>query len=80
MVEGVQRFRQTPFFGPFANISVCQCCCRAWEFTCKDCGEGFEVDCHMNEREEKAVCPECVSRNVEIVLTSNFVSPRPSKD
>jgi putative FmdB family regulatory protein len=50
-----------------------------YEFRCRDCGEDFEVDCHMREREEKAVCPQCGSRNVESVLTANFVSPRPPK-
>ena len=50
-----------------------------YEFRCKDCGEEFEVDCHMDEREEKAICPQCSGRNVESVLGPGFSSPRPSK-
>ncbi|HET6497020.1 MAG TPA: FmdB family zinc ribbon protein [Thermoleophilia bacterium] len=50
----------------------------AYEFKCKECGEQFEIECHMDEREEKAVCPKCGGRNVESVLTSSFGSPRPS--
>ena len=49
------------------------------EFKCTDCGEDFEVDCHMHEREEKALCPACGSRNVESVLSAGFSSPRPPK-
>jgi putative FmdB family regulatory protein len=50
-----------------------------YEFKCTDCGEDFEVDCHMDEREQKAVCPKCGGRNVESVLSGSFSSPRPPK-
>jgi putative FmdB family regulatory protein len=49
-----------------------------YEFRCTDCGEEFELDCHMDEREEKAVCPKCSGRNLESVLSPSFSSPRPS--
>jgi putative FmdB family regulatory protein len=50
-----------------------------YEFKCKDCGEDFEVVCHMSEREEKMVCPKCGSRDVTSVLTAAFGSPTPKK-
>lgn len=50
-----------------------------YEFKCKQCGERFEVVCHMSEREAKMVCPKCQSREVESVLTANFGSPTPKK-
>jgi putative FmdB family regulatory protein len=50
-----------------------------YEFKCKNCGEDFEVVCRMSEREEKAVCPKCQSREVESVLTASFGSPTPKK-
>ena len=50
-----------------------------YEYTCKKCGNGFEVTCHMDEREEKAVCPKCGGGNVESVLTASFGSPAPKK-
>ena len=50
-----------------------------YEFKCTDCGEDFEVDCHTDEREAKAVCAKCGSRNVESVLPAAFTSLRPSK-
>ncbi len=50
-----------------------------YEFKCTDCGEDFEVDCHIEEREEKAVCPKCGGRSVESVLSASFISPRPPK-
>jgi putative FmdB family regulatory protein len=50
-----------------------------YEFRCKDCSENFEIHCHMDEREDKAVCPKCGGRNVESVLTANFGSPAPKK-
>ena len=49
------------------------------DFRCRDCGEDFEVDCHMDQREEEAVCPKYGGRNVESVLTAAFSSPRPPK-
>jgi len=50
-----------------------------YEFTCKDCGTGFEVTCHMDERDAKAVCPKCGSHKVEQKLTAAFTSPPPAK-
>jgi putative FmdB family regulatory protein len=46
-----------------------------YEFKCAKCEECFEIVCHWDEREEKAVCPKCGSRDVETVLTGNFKSP-----
>ncbi|MEZ5126819.1 MAG: zinc ribbon domain-containing protein [Thermoleophilia bacterium] len=46
-----------------------------YEFKCKDCNEQFEVTCHMDERDDKAVCPKCGSRAVETVFTPAFKSP-----
>jgi len=51
----------------------------AYEFTCKKCGKQFEVTCHMDEREAKAVCPKCDSHEVEQKLTAAFSSPSPDK-
>lgn len=50
-----------------------------YEFRCNACGKDFEVVCHMTEREEKMVCPDCGSRDVVAVLTPNFGSPAPKK-
>lgn len=50
-----------------------------YEFRCKKCGTGFEVSCHMDEREAKAVCPKCGSRKVDQKLTAAFSSPPPAK-
>ena len=50
-----------------------------YEFTCKKCGTGFDVSCHMDEREAKAVCPKCGSHKVTQQLSAAFSSPRPSK-
>ena len=50
-----------------------------YEFTCKKCGTAFEVSCHMDEREAKAVCPKCGSHKVKQKLTAEFSSPRPAK-
>jgi putative FmdB family regulatory protein len=50
-----------------------------YEFKCKKCGKVFEVTCHMDEREKKAVCPGCGSRKVETVFTPSFASPPPPK-
>ena len=36
------------------------------EFTCKKCGTEFEISCHMDEREAKAVWPKCGSYKVEL--------------
>ena len=50
-----------------------------YEFTCKNCGTEFEVSCHMDEREAKAVCPKCGSHKVTQKLSAAFSSPRPAK-
>ena len=50
-----------------------------YEVKCKERGEQFEIECHMHEREEKALCPKCGGRNVESVLSASFSSPRPPK-
>ena len=50
-----------------------------YEFTCKECGTEFEVSCHMEEREAKAVCPKCGGRKVTQKLSAAFSSPRPAK-
>jgi putative FmdB family regulatory protein len=51
----------------------------AYDFKCKKCGTEFEVSCHMDEREAKAVCPKCGSRKVEQKLSAAFSSPPPAK-
>jgi putative FmdB family regulatory protein len=51
----------------------------AYDFKCKKCGTEFEVSCHMDEREAKAVCPKCGSRKVKQKLSAAFSSPRPAK-
>ena len=50
-----------------------------YEFTCKKCGTDFEVSCHMDERQAKAVCPKCGSHEVTQKLSAAFSSPRPAK-
>jgi putative FmdB family regulatory protein len=50
-----------------------------YEFTCKKCDTEFEVACHMDEREAKAVCPKCGSHKVEQKLSAAFSSPPPAK-
>jgi putative FmdB family regulatory protein len=50
-----------------------------YEFVCSQCKTAFEVSCHMDEREAKAVCPKCGSKDVEQVFTAAFVSPPPDK-
>ncbi len=51
----------------------------AYDFKCKKCGTEFEVSCHMDEREAKAVCPKCGSRKVKQKLSAAFSSPPPAK-
>lgn len=46
-----------------------------YDYKCKQCDERFEIMCHLAERDEKAVCPKCGSRDVEIVLTASFKAP-----
>jgi putative FmdB family regulatory protein len=50
-----------------------------YEFVCKNCGTEFEVTCHMDERDAKAVCPKCGSHKVKQALSGAFSSPRPAK-
>jgi putative FmdB family regulatory protein len=50
-----------------------------YEYKCKNCGTTFEVTCHMDEQEERAVCPKCESRDLEQVFTAAFSSPPPDK-
>jgi putative FmdB family regulatory protein len=50
-----------------------------YEFRCSECGTEFEVTCHMDERDAKAVCPKCGSRSVEQKLSAAFSSPRPER-
>ncbi len=50
-----------------------------YEFICDKCKTDFEVTCHMDEREAKAVCPKCGSHKVSQRLTAEFASPRPKK-
>ena len=50
-----------------------------YEFTCRKCGTKFEVTCHIDERETKAVCPKCGSHKVDQKLSAAFSSPRPSQ-
>ncbi len=50
-----------------------------YEFVCTKCRKRFEVTCPMDERESKAVCPKCGSREVRQVFTAAFASPPPSK-
>jgi putative FmdB family regulatory protein len=48
-----------------------------YQFRCKDCGKTFEVTCHLSERDEQAVCPDCGSRDVEPVFSSFTCAPPP---
>lgn len=50
-----------------------------YEFTCTQCKKEFEVTCHMDEREKKAVCPGCGSRKVTQKLSAAFSSPPPER-
>jgi putative FmdB family regulatory protein len=40
-----------------------------YEFKCGDCGATFEINAHLSERDEKAVCPDCGSRAVKPVFS-----------
>lgn len=46
-----------------------------YQYKCTDCGEVFEVTCHLSERDEFAVCPKCGGRNVEPVFSSFTCAP-----
>jgi len=50
-----------------------------YDFKCTECGTEFEVSCHMDERESKAVCPNCGSKKVQQEFTAAFSSPPPAK-
>ena len=41
-----------------------------YAFRCGDCGHDFEVTAHIADRDEKAVCPKCGSREVATVFGS----------
>ena len=41
-----------------------------YAFRCATCGHEFEVTAHIADRDEKAVCPTCGSREVETVFGS----------
>ncbi len=41
-----------------------------YEYRCTACGEAFEVTCPIAEREQKAVCPACGTRDVRQVFGS----------
>lgn len=50
-----------------------------YEYTCRQCQTRFEVTCHIDEHDAKAVCPKCGSHDVEQKYTAEFSSPRPEK-
>ncbi len=50
-----------------------------YEFICRKCGTEFEVTCHMDERDARAVCPNCGSHEVDQRLSAAFSSPPPAK-
>jgi putative FmdB family regulatory protein len=41
-----------------------------YQYRCKACGKLFEITCHLSERDEVAVCPDCGGREVEQVFSS----------
>jgi len=41
-----------------------------YEFKCSHCGHDFEVTSSIAERDEKAMCPKCGSREVRTVFGS----------
>lgn len=44
-----------------------------YDYRCKKCGEGFEVEMRLSEAGKKAVkCPHCKSRSVERVYSAFF--------
>jgi putative FmdB family regulatory protein len=46
-----------------------------YEYTCKNCGKRFEITAHWDERDEKAVCPKCKSKDVEQRFSSFACEP-----
>ena len=49
-----------------------------YEYRCTSCGKLFEINCHLSEREQLAVCPQCSSREVQPVFSS-FTTAPPAK-
>jgi putative FmdB family regulatory protein len=49
-----------------------------YEYACKKCGTTFEITAHWDERDDKAVCPKCRSKNVEAKFSS-FACDRPPR-
>ena len=49
-----------------------------YQYKCKACGKVFEITCHLSERDELAVCPDCGGKDVTPVF-STFGSPPPPK-
>jgi putative FmdB family regulatory protein len=49
-----------------------------YQYKCRSCDKVFEITCHLSEREELAVCPDCGGKDVEPVF-STFTTPPPSK-
>ena len=50
-----------------------------YEFTCRACGERFEVMSTAAERDRKAVCPGCGGRDVTLVFGSFAVGGHRSR-
>jgi len=48
-----------------------------YEYKCQKCGQQFEITCHLSERDEQAVCPECGSKDVQPVISSFACAPPP---
>lgn len=48
-----------------------------YEYKCAACKHEFEVMCKFTEREEKAVCPACGSKDVAPLFTGfNPIQPK----
>jgi putative FmdB family regulatory protein len=41
-----------------------------YEYRCQECGKRFEVNAHLAERDQLAVCPKCHGKKVEVVISS----------
>jgi putative FmdB family regulatory protein len=41
-----------------------------YDFRCGSCGHAFEVTAHIADRDARAVCPKCGSRQVKTVFGS----------
>jgi len=46
-----------------------------YEYVCKKCGADFEITARWDERETKAVCPHCKSKEVEPKFSSFACEP-----